>query len=158
MAAVTICSEFGAQNIKSATVSTVSPSICHEVMGPDAMICVFCMLIFKPTFHPPLSAWRSVDAKGCLLLILRLTDSQSVVYERGPEAGTSHHSVLPSNPLRAPPDQGVNPAGWCRTKNLSVLCFRVSLTGHGAGWSRTWIPKDMKIPTVASFVEKSISL
>ena len=24
--------------IKSATVSTVSPSICHEVMGPDAII------------------------------------------------------------------------------------------------------------------------
>ena len=29
------------QNIKSATVSTVSPSTCHEVMGPDAMILVF---------------------------------------------------------------------------------------------------------------------
>ena len=27
--------------IKSLTVSTVSPSICHEVMGPDAMIFVF---------------------------------------------------------------------------------------------------------------------
>ena len=27
--------------IKSATVSTVSPHICHEVMGPDAMIFVF---------------------------------------------------------------------------------------------------------------------
>ena len=27
--------------IKSATVSIVSPSICHEVMGPDAMILVF---------------------------------------------------------------------------------------------------------------------
>ena len=27
--------------IKSATVSTVSPSICHEMMGPDAMILVF---------------------------------------------------------------------------------------------------------------------
>ena len=27
--------------IKSAIVSTVSPSICHEVMGPDAMIVVF---------------------------------------------------------------------------------------------------------------------
>ena len=27
--------------IKSVTVSTVSPSICHEVMGPDAMILVF---------------------------------------------------------------------------------------------------------------------
>ena len=38
------------RKIKSATVSTVSPSICHEVMGPDAMIFVFCMLSFKPTF------------------------------------------------------------------------------------------------------------
>ena len=27
--------------IKSVTVSTVPPSICHEVMGPDAMILVF---------------------------------------------------------------------------------------------------------------------
>ena len=29
------------QKIKSAIVSTVSPSICHEVMGLDAMILVF---------------------------------------------------------------------------------------------------------------------
>ena len=36
--------------IKSFTVSIVSPSICHEVMGPDAMILVFWMLTFKPTF------------------------------------------------------------------------------------------------------------
>ena len=36
--------------IKSVTVSTVSRSICHEVMGPDAMILVFWMLSFKPTF------------------------------------------------------------------------------------------------------------
>ena len=35
--------------IKSDTISTVSPSICHEVMGPDAMIFVFWMLSFKPT-------------------------------------------------------------------------------------------------------------
>ena len=32
---------FSGPKIKSATVSTVSPSICHEVMGPDAMILVF---------------------------------------------------------------------------------------------------------------------
>ena len=31
------------------TVSTVSPSVCHDVMGPDAMILVFWMLSFKPT-------------------------------------------------------------------------------------------------------------
>ena len=35
---------------KSDTVSTVSPSISHEVMGPDAMILIFWMLSFKPTF------------------------------------------------------------------------------------------------------------
>ena len=50
MAAVTICSDFGAQKIKSVTVSTVSPYICHEVMGMDAKILVFWMLSFKPTF------------------------------------------------------------------------------------------------------------
>ena len=50
MAAVTICSDFGAQKIKSDTVSTVSPSICHEVMGLDAMILVLWILSFKPTF------------------------------------------------------------------------------------------------------------
>ena len=38
------------KKIKSDTVSVVSPSISHEVMGPDAMILVFWMLSFKPTF------------------------------------------------------------------------------------------------------------
>ena len=38
------------QNIKSLTISIVSPSICHEVMGMDAMILVFWMLSLKPTF------------------------------------------------------------------------------------------------------------
>ena len=35
---------------KSFTVSIVSPSIYHDVMGPDAMILVFWMLSFKPSF------------------------------------------------------------------------------------------------------------
>ena len=38
------------RKIKSSTVSTVFPSISHEVMGPDVMILVFWMLSFKPTF------------------------------------------------------------------------------------------------------------
>ena len=47
MAAVIICSDFGAPN--SVTVSIVSPSICHEVMGPDAILC-FLNVENKPTF------------------------------------------------------------------------------------------------------------
>ena len=38
------------KKIKSVSVSIVSLSICHEVMGPDAVILVFWMLRFKPTF------------------------------------------------------------------------------------------------------------
>ena len=38
------------RKIKFVTVSIVFPSICHEVMGPDAMILVFWMWSFKPTF------------------------------------------------------------------------------------------------------------
>ena len=52
MAAITICSDFGdrkKQKQKTKSV-TVSPSISHEVMGPDAMILIFWMLSFKPTF------------------------------------------------------------------------------------------------------------
>ena len=36
--------------MKSDAVSNFSPSICHEVIGPDAMIFIFWMLIFKPPF------------------------------------------------------------------------------------------------------------
>ena len=50
------------QNAKPAT---VSPSICHEVMGPDAMILIFWMSSFKPTFHSPLS----LSSRGSLVLL-----------------------------------------------------------------------------------------
>ena len=53
------------RKIKLATVSTLSPSICHEVIGPDAMILVFWMLSFKPTFHSPLS----LSSRGSLVLL-----------------------------------------------------------------------------------------
>ena len=38
------------KKMKSVTLSTFSPSICHEVMGPNAMIWVFWILNFKPAF------------------------------------------------------------------------------------------------------------
>ena len=53
----------GPPKIKSGTVSTVSPSTSHELMGLDAMILVFWMLSFKPTFYPPLS----LSSRGFLI-------------------------------------------------------------------------------------------
>ena len=38
------------KKIKSVTVSVVSPSICYEMMGPDAVILSFWMLSFKTAF------------------------------------------------------------------------------------------------------------
>ena len=70
--------------MKSVTVSTVSLSICHEVMGLDAMILVFLMLRFKPTFSlssytfikklfsSSLSAIRVVSSAYLRLLIFLL--------------------------------------------------------------------------------------
>ena len=45
-----ICSDFGAQENKVSHCFHCFPSICHEVMGPHAMILVFWMLRFKSTF------------------------------------------------------------------------------------------------------------
>ena len=51
------------KKINSVPLSIISPSICHEVMGPDAMILVFWMLSFKPAFHSPLS----LSSRGSLV-------------------------------------------------------------------------------------------
>ena len=73
--------------IKSATVSIVFPSICYEVMGPDAMIFIFSMLSFKPTFslssfnfvkglfgYSSLSAIKVVSSAYLRLLIFLLAN------------------------------------------------------------------------------------
>ena len=69
MAAITTCSDFEDQKIKSATVSTVCQSIYHEVMGPDAMILVFWMfwtLVLEKTLESPLDCKeiQPVHSKG----------------------------------------------------------------------------------------------
>ena len=47
MAAVTICSDFWSpKKVKSDTVSTVSPSISPEVMGPDAKVKFFSGCVY----------------------------------------------------------------------------------------------------------------
>ena len=46
MAAVTICSDFGAHKNKVSHCFHFFPCICHEVIGPDAMILVFLNVEF----------------------------------------------------------------------------------------------------------------
>ena len=76
MAAVTICSDVGAPQIKPLTVSIVSLSICHEVMRPDAMILVFWTLSFKATFS--LSSFTFIKwlFSSSLLSAIRVVSSE----------------------------------------------------------------------------------
>ena len=53
---------------------TVSPSICHEVMGPDVMVLVFWMLSFKPSFS--LSSFTFINRLfSSLLSAIRVVSS-----------------------------------------------------------------------------------
>ena len=59
MASITICSDFGAQKIKSDTVSTVSLSICHEVKKQESSRkTTISALLAMPK---PLTVWITIN-------------------------------------------------------------------------------------------------
>ena len=70
----------GPKKIKSVTVSVVSPSIYHKVMGPDAMIFIFWMLSFKSAFS------------FCCFTFKRLFSSSSLSAKR--EVSSAYLSLL----------------------------------------------------------------
>ena len=75
MAAVTTYNDFEAQKNKVCHCFHVSPSICNEVMEPDAMIFVFWRLSFKPTFS--LCSFTLIQRlfSSCSLSAIRLVSS-----------------------------------------------------------------------------------
>ena len=64
------------------TVSTVSPSICHEVMGQETMIFIFWMLSFKPHLN---------SKKYKLFKSKRQCDGIKQIWESGGGVGRSVH-------------------------------------------------------------------
>ena len=65
------------KKIKSVAVSTFSPSVCHEVMRRYAMILVFWMLSFKPTFS--LSSFTFIKRLFSSSSLSAISESQSEV-------------------------------------------------------------------------------
>ena len=83
--------------IKSITVSIVSPSICHELMGLDAMILVFWML------------WSEVKLLSHVLLF---ATPWTVAYQAPQSMDIFHARVLQWVPFPPPwdlPDPGIEP-------------------------------------------------
>ena len=75
MAAVMVHMDFGARENKICHCFHFSPSICHEVMGPDVMIFVFWMLSFKPTFSVSSFTFIKRLFSSSLLSAIRLVSS-----------------------------------------------------------------------------------
>ena len=115
MAAVTICSGFGAQEKETHHFFHFPPSICHEVNGLDAMISVFLMLSFKESdscsvmsdslrTHGVYSAWNSPGQN---------TGVGSVSLLQGIRSPTLQVDSLPAEPQGKPKNTGMD--------NLSLL-------------------------------------
>ena len=84
------------RNIKSVTLSTVSPSIFHEVMGTNAMILVFWMLSLKRTFS--LSSFTFIKR----LLVLHFFHKSGVICiseDIGISPGNLDYSCASSSPV-----------------------------------------------------------
>ena len=65
---------------KSVTVSIVSPPICHEVRGPDALILIFWMVSLSQLFHSPLS----LSSRGEWKSWLKAQHSETKIMASGP--------------------------------------------------------------------------
>ena len=97
----------------------VSPSICHEELGPNAMILVFWMLSFKPTFSLSsftfikrlfsfysLSAIRVVSSAYMRLLIFLL----AIWIPAGASSSLAFFMMYPVEKLNK---EGDNIQPWC---------------------------------------------
>ena len=66
------------KKIKSFTVSIVSPSICHKVMGLDAMIFIFECWILSQFFHSPLSLFIKSLFSSSLFSAIKVVSSANL--------------------------------------------------------------------------------
>ena len=119
MVAVIIRNDFGAQGEKICHWYTFSLSICHEVMGLDAMILVFWMLSFKPYFslfsftfikrlfrYSSLSAIRVVSSLYLRLLIFLL----AILIPACDSSSLTFHMMCSAKKLNK---QGDGIQAWC---------------------------------------------
>ena len=115
--------------IKSATVSTVSPSICHDVMGPDAMI-----LVFNPLDEVLKKAYDQIDS-GRPAIIYTSGTYATTVTDKPQDRSASEHFVLligfkknaDRNDLKPSDFYGIDPANAYKSTERNYIPW-VTLT------------------------------
>ena len=132
MAAVTFQVILEPKKIKSFTVSIVSPSICHEMMGPDAMILVFWMLssllvfpLYSFTFIKRLFSSSSLSAiRVVSFLYLRfLIFLPAILIQACYSSSPAFHMIYSAYKLNK---QGYNIQSWCTLSQFwTSLLFHV---------------------------------
>ena len=128
------------EKIKSVTVSIDSPSICHEIMGPDAMILVFWMLSFKPAFS--LSSFT---------FIKRLFSSSSLYAIR--VVSPAYLRLLIFLPeILTPACASSSPHfTWCTLRCAKSLVISHPRSGRGVGCRRVEVVSSLRGPRPPAF-------
>ena len=124
------------KKINSVTVSIVSPSICHDVMGPDAMILVFWMLSFKPGFsllhlqQEALYFLFTFCHKGGIICISEVTDNSPFNLDNCASYSLAFCMMYSAYKLNK---QGDNIQPWC-THSINVKKIYIYLDLTPAYW------------------------
>ena len=141
--------------INSVTFSTVSPSICHEVMGPDVMILVFWMLSFKLTFTL-LFHFHQIDG----LKMETVTDFIFFIFKTTLDSYCSHE-IKRSLFLRRKPVTNLDSILKSRAITLpsivhiiKAMVFPVVIYGCELDLKEAWAPKNSCFQTVV--LEKNL--
>ena len=137
MAAVTTYSDFGAQENKVWHYFHCFPVVCHDFNGPDAMIFLFLMLSFKPTFS--LSSFTFIKRLFCSLL-----SAISVVSSASPEKAMAPHwsSLAWKIPWMEKPGR-LQSMGLLRVQHDWVTSLSLFTFMH---WRRKWQPTPVFLP------------
>ena len=116
------------RKIKSDTVSTVSPSISHEVMGTDTMIFIFWMLSFNPTFSLSTFTFIKRLLSSSLLSAIRVVSSAF----KGIKNKRRHSTqTLVSNSLPTSVSRGQNSV----TQSCPTLCHPRDFSRNSSPWN-----------------------
>ena len=139
MAAITICSDFGAPKNKVWHCFHCLPSISHEVMGPDAMILLFWMLSFKPTLSVSSFTFIKRFFSSSSLSAIRVVSSAYLLLPYLKHFMAFHHSkVRNQNPLNGP-QNFVWPGPCCVPHHLTTLTLP-AMTLLSIFWGILFLP------------------
>ena len=117
VATVIICSDFGDQENKVCHCFHFFLSVCHEVMGPGAMILVFQMLSFKPA-----------SSLSSFTVIYRLFSSSSLSAIR--VVSSAYLRLLIFLPAILIPVCDSSSPAFCMMYSAYKLISRVIIYGH----------------------------